>query len=194
MVRAVEVVAYQPVWRAQFEEEAAVLRALLGPQIVSVHHIGSTSVPGLAAKPIIDVLVQVRDIEAVDGLDAQMRAAGYLPRGENGIPGRRYFRRETAGRHTHHVHVYQVGHPRVRDHLAFRDYLAAHPAQAAAYGALKQELAARYPRDIDAYQAGKGAFILMLVERALAWSERAADGAAEPAADRQGAPTAGQDS
>ena len=191
MVRVVEVVPYQPAWRERFEEEAATLRALLGPQIVSVHHIGSTSVPGLAAKPIIDVLVQVRDIEAVDGLDAQMRASGYLPRGENGIPGRRYFRKGTAERHTHHVHVYQVGHPRVRDHLAFRDYLAAHPAQAAAYGALKQELAARHRYDIDAYQAGKGPFIQTLVDRAMAWSRRA--GAAEPTAEGPDAPTAGQD-
>jgi GrpB-like predicted nucleotidyltransferase (UPF0157 family) len=169
VVRRVEVFPHHPAWRDHYRREASALCTLWGERILSVHHVGSTSVPGLSAKPTIDVLVVVRDLCELDALDDQMRARGYEPRGEHGIPGRRYFVKRDGERHTHHIHAYEPGHPQIRDHLAFRDYLMRHPAEAAAYGTLKEQLAARYPCDMDAYVAGKDGFVRALVERAVAW-------------------------
>jgi GrpB-like predicted nucleotidyltransferase (UPF0157 family) len=137
--------------------------------LISIHHIGSTSVPGLAAKPIIDIMPVVRDIEQVDKYDPEMLRLGYFPQGENTIPGRRYFRYGVSPNFTRHIHAYQPDHPEVERHLAFCAYLTAHPADAAVYGALKAEMAQRFPDDIEGYMAGKDGLIRELLEKALAW-------------------------
>ena len=174
-LRRVEVVPYDPAWVDAFLEGAADLERLLGGEIVAVHHIGSTSVPGLAAKPIIDMLVEVRDIAAIDGYDDIMRAAGYLPKGEHGLARRRFFIRGTGVTRSHHVHVYAVGDHSLRRHLAFRDYLRCHPKECAAYAALKYALARRFPTDAAGYVDGKADFVLALEARALAWADRKTD-------------------
>ncbi len=167
--RQVVVVPYDPTWPARFEAEAARLRKVFGPLVCAVHHIGSTSVVGLPAKPIIDILLEVRDIQAVDACDAAMVALGYEPKGEYGIPGRRYFRKGQT-RRTHHVHAFQHDNRvEIERHLAFRDYLRAHAAEAHRYAQLKQELARRHPRDIEAYMDGKDALVKELERRALEW-------------------------
>jgi GrpB-like predicted nucleotidyltransferase (UPF0157 family) len=171
VVRRVILVPYDPAWPRLYEEEAALWRRLLGGLLVDVAHIGSTAVPGLLAKPTIDLLITVLDVPQLDGLNEALTAAGYLPRGEHGIPGRRYFVRGTPERHTHHAHAFAVGSPEVARHLAFRDYLRAHPADAAAYARLKERLARRFPADPAAYTDGKGAFIRRVEARALAWRE-----------------------
>lgn len=90
-MRTVVIVPYDDKWPEMFEIESLLIKTLLGAVAVSVHHIGSTSVPGLSAKPIIDILVEVTDINELDAYNLAMVSAGYIPRGENGIPGRRYF-------------------------------------------------------------------------------------------------------
>lgn len=104
-----------------FKEEAAKLQTIFGNEIVDIHHIGSTSVPGLKAKPIIDIMPVVRDINTVDNYNIYMQEIGYEPKGENGIPKRRYFQKGGENR-THHVHIYQTGSYEIKRHLAFRDY------------------------------------------------------------------------
>jgi GrpB-like predicted nucleotidyltransferase (UPF0157 family) len=100
-----------------------------------------------------------------------MESLGYHPMGEFGIPGRRYFRRLTpAGDRTHHVHAFQQGSPHIPRHLAFRDYLRAHPAVATEYGELKQRLAQAHPQDLEAYMAGKDPFIKQTETKALEWA------------------------
>ena len=101
-MRDMTVVDYDPSWPAAYEAEIDRLRAVLDDVIVRTHHIGSTAVPGLAAKPVIDVLLEVRDLDSLDAHDEAMREIGYEPRGEFGIPGRRYYTRraETGGRTT----------------------------------------------------------------------------------------------
>ncbi len=133
MTRQVRVVPYDPAWPAEARAEAARLKAVLGEEAVAVHHFGSTAVPGLAAKPIIDLLVEVRDIDGIDAFNTALAALGYEARGENGIPGRRYFVRGSPDVHTHHVHMFQAGGMEVTRHLAVRDYLRARPAEAEAY-------------------------------------------------------------
>lgn len=121
--------------------------------------------PGLAAKPIIDIMPGVEDINRARGpLVAAMEGLGYESLGEYGIVGRLYFRRGEP--RSHHVHVFEVGHPEWRKHLLFRDYLRAHPEVAAEYGALKRELASAHRTDRAAYTDAKGPFIARILELA----------------------------
>ena len=165
MAADIIVVEYDPDWPARFVEEHARLAETFGDDAVMIEHIGSTAVPGLAAKPIIDILVAARRLPLPVSRIAAMEGVGYEHLGEYGIPGRVYFRRRSPRPRTHHVHVYAVGSDRIRDHLVFRDYLRAHPADAARYAKLKRELASQ-GLDATAYGSGKSAFIAELVERA----------------------------
>ena len=170
--RPVVVVDHQASWAAQFEAEAVAIHRALATEVVYIHHIGSTAVSGLAAKPIIDILPVVRDVSVLDGAGAAALARwGYEARGEYGLAGRRYFVKVDARRGAHqvHVHAYAVGHPDIARHLAFRDYLRHQSSVAAAYGRLKAALAEQHPRDIEAYMDGKDAFVKEQEERALAW-------------------------
>jgi GrpB-like predicted nucleotidyltransferase (UPF0157 family) len=159
-----------PQWVKDFEVEAAQIALALGSNVVHIHHIGSTSIPNIYAKPVIDLLVEVNDIGQVDTCNSAMAALGYTAMGEYGIPKRRYFRKDsTEGVRTHHVHVFGVGSPDVAQHLAFRDFLIAHPDCAQQYSELKRTLAAQYPHDIEEYMDGKDEFIKTMEHRALQW-------------------------
>ncbi len=172
MSRQIEVVAYDPSWPQRFSAEADQLRAVFGAEVVAIHHIGSTSVPGLAAKPIIDILLEVADIERVDAHNDAMRALGYDPRGELGLPRRRYFPKTIDGVRLVHVHTWQTGDPEIDRHLAVRDYLRAHPAEADAYGQLKQRVSAEVAGDSERYVAGKDAYVVALQARAVTWTNK----------------------
>ena len=162
----VRVVAYDPAWPGRFEREAAAFRAAIPAPLARIEHIGSTSVPGLAAKPVIDVLVGVASVESLDGV----AVTGYHVWGEHGITGRRFFTRAGPdGRRICNLHAFALDDPGFARHLAFRDYLRAHPAVADEYGGLKLRVAAAAP-GIDAYMDGKDAFIKRHEALALAWS------------------------
>jgi GrpB-like predicted nucleotidyltransferase (UPF0157 family) len=163
---------YSPQWPAEFDREAEKLRSLLGDALVAVHHIGSTSIPGMAAKPIIDLLPLARDITLVDERTAALQEAGYEAWGEYGLPGRRYFTRDRGAHRTHNVHVYQAGSPAVERHLAFCAYLRSHEQARREYEALKREVYARHPADITAYNGGKDAWIKRLEPLAIDWYRR----------------------
>ena len=155
----VEIVEYNPGWPRLFECEAAAIREACGPWVVEVHHVGSTAVPGLAAKPVLDVMpVAAGPAEAREAVSG-MTSLGYRYRGENGIAGRCYFDKAVDGRTVAHVHMFPLGHPAIRTHLAFRDYLRTHPDAARDYERLKRELAAKHRNDRDAYTDAKAAFI-----------------------------------
>jgi len=167
--RIIEVVPYQPNWPYLYRQEARQIAAALGGEIVLIHHIGSTAIPGIMAKPVIDCLIEVRDIEQVDAYNEAMITLGYDPRGENGISGRRYFNKLRGNTHTHHLHIFQVGHPEINRHLDFRDYLRAHPAKAQAYSQLKASLAQNYRYDASAYTDAKSAFVRDIDQCASEW-------------------------
>lgn len=169
MAQHVKVTAYNPAWPQMYEEEKKLIMQVLGLQLVSIYHIGSTSVPGLAAKPIIDIMPVVRDIGRVDQLQRQFEAIGYEYMGEFGIPGRRYLRKGGDER-THQIHIFEAGNKKdVLRHLAVRDYLRLHQEDCKAYGELKSGLAGEYPENIEAYCEGKDAFVRDLEEKAVAW-------------------------
>ena len=166
----VHVVPPDPRWGNCFDAEAAAIRAVLGGLPVWVHHIGSTSVPNLCAKPVIDILLEVADIESLDGRCAAFESLGYEVKGEFGIPGRRYYRKDSeSGVRTHQVHAFERSSEGAIRHLAFRDYLMAHPAVAEAYGELKRRLAIRFSEDMEGYIDGKDGFIQEHERRALRW-------------------------
>jgi len=169
-MRKIEVVPYDPAWPAAFEAERALLCDALGDAAIAIHHIGSTSVPGLVAKPILDILVEAANIAALDARDDAVIALGYESKGEFGIPGRRYYRKGGADR-THHIHAFATDDPGLARHLAFRDYLRAHPEIAREYADLKLRVAATCANDIERYMAGKNEFIKRVEAAAIAEAE-----------------------
>ncbi|MDA0365590.1 MAG: GrpB family protein [Chloroflexi bacterium] len=167
------VVDYDHSWPQWFARSAAAIREACGASVIAIEHIGSTSVPGLAAKPILDIMPLLARFE--DGFDCvgALEARGYESRGEFGIPGRHYFTCPAAnGRPPEHVHMYAERADEAIRHRLLRDYLRSHPDRTAAYAALKRELSARYRDDREAYTEAKTDFILETV--ALARGERAA--------------------
>lgn len=169
MSRRIEVVPYNPAWPAIYEQEAQRVASAFGDEIVGMYHIGSTSILGIKAKPVIDIMVVVEDIEKIDDYDSAMQEIGYRPRGELDIPGRRYFSKDTGGIRSHQVHCYPIGHPEIERHLNFRDYLREHDQAAEAYGQLKEELAAQHRYDSHAYTKAKSDFIREMDRRAALW-------------------------
>jgi len=187
MSRIIVVTDYDAAWPLQYQAEAERLRPLFGSAVVAMHHIGSTSVPGLRAKPTIDILVEVAPGVSIEGLYPAMSGLGYDCRGEcldaamPGTPGRHYFSRRTGAAHTHHVHVCHVGHHEVSDYLALRDYLRAHPDEAARYAELKTELTQRFSRDNLGYMRGKDQFVKELIHSARQWRGPATGSLPDPA-------------
>ncbi|MCM1983890.1 GrpB family protein [Lyngbya confervoides] len=170
MIKQVIVVPHHPNWSRQFAQEGQILREELANNLVRLHHGGSTAIPGIHAKPIIDILAEVADLDRVDAQIPRLTTRGYEAMGEYGIPGRRYFRKHNAvGVRTHHLHVFSTGSAEVLRHLAFRDYMIAHPEAAQAYSQLKQRLAVAYPDDIEAYMDGKDSFIKAMEQKSLEW-------------------------
>lgn len=168
-MRNIVIVPYNPLWPDLFWREADKIAVVFGRELVDIHHIGSTFVPGLSAKPIIDMMPVVRDVNDVDSFNPAMERLGYEPRGENGIPGRRYFCKGGDENRTHHVHIFGFENLEVARHLDFRDYLLAHPAEARHYADLKIMLAKQFPHDIESYMDGKDAFIKTIIQKARTW-------------------------
>ena len=157
----VVIVDCDPRWPAMFEEEKVRILATIGPHVVAVEHIGSTAVPGLAAKPIIDILVGIRWLHDARLCIGPLAAIGYeyVPEYEDELPERRYFRKGPPGGRTHHVHMVEVMSDFWDRHLRFRDYLRAHPEEARRYDALKRKLAAKFGADREAYTNAKAEYV-----------------------------------
>lgn len=166
--RIIEVVEYDPRWAEAFRAESAAIQSVLDGLDIRLHHIGSTSVPGLMAKPVIDILIEATDVADLDRYNDAMRSIGYLSKGEFGIPGRRFYLKGLYDR-THHIHAFNHGTPDVIRHLAFRDYLIAHQSVADEYGVLKATIADTCCNDNDAYCEGKAAFVQDHEKKALVW-------------------------
>jgi GrpB-like predicted nucleotidyltransferase (UPF0157 family)/predicted kinase len=154
----VVVTDYDPAWPRRFEERAASIRAALGDLAVAVEHAGSTAVPGLAAKPVLDIDIVVGSAGDVRQAIERLRALGYEHEGDLGVPGREAFA-WPPGTERHHVYVVVAGGRPHAEHVRFRDYLRAHPDVARDYAALKRTLAGRHRDDRDAYTEAKAAFI-----------------------------------
>ena len=162
----IEVVDYDRDWPRQYVAERDRIDAAIGDVALAIEHVGGTAVPGLPAKPVIDLMVGVEDIERAGPAVAGLINLGYeyVPELESQLPDRRYFRRGTP--ESHHVHMVPASSDYFAEHLLFRDYLRTHPQAAEEYGKLKRGLAGRFVNDRDAYRAGKVPFIEMVVAAA----------------------------
>ena len=170
--RDVELVPHNPDWSHQADEEAQRILSGLTFPIIGIYHIGSTSVAGIKAKPILDFVIEVENLEDVIHAVPEFEAIGYESKGEYGIPGRQFFTRDTNGDRTHHLHVFQIGHPDIERHTVFRDFLRANPDAAREYEKLKEKLAKRFPKQSSNYTAAKSDFILSMDEVARYWLEQ----------------------
>ncbi|ATQ68380.1 MULTISPECIES: GrpB family protein [Methylosinus] len=159
---------YDPAWPAIAAGLAARLE-VLGSVLATLHHIGSTSVPGLVAKPIIDLMPVVTDVDALDQLRSRVESLGFEWHGELGIAGRRYCTLDDIGHRRAQLHFFAAGAPNVERHLAFRDYLRAHPEAARDYAREKRRARDLHPNDSHAYGDEKAAWIEEAEKRALLW-------------------------
>lgn len=153
------VVPHDSNWKSRFIAESEKIRFALGEQVVEIHHIGSTAIPGIYAKPVIDMLAVAKNIEELDLCNEAMTELGYEVKGEFGIPGRRYFRKDIEGIRTFQLHIFELGSEQIDRHLAFRDYLNSHPEDAAAYSELKRRLILEHDGDPERYMDGKDGFV-----------------------------------
>lgn len=154
-------------WTSIFLNETQFLKTIFGDKIVRFEHFGSTAVQGMKAKPVIDMMCIVRDIEKIDQFNHKMESLGYDAAGEWGIAGRRLFRKGGENR-THHIHFYQMDNPQIERHLIFRDYLRSHQEEAKKYSRFKEKLAQRFDRTSE-YSPAKSAFVKEMEKRALIW-------------------------
>ncbi len=167
---AIRIVDYDPEWPHEFEREARAIQKALGDLVVRIEHVGSTAVPEVPAKPVVDIQVSVADVEDEASYVAAIESLGVPLRLRE--PEHRYFRPAGDQPRTVHIHVCNAGGEWEREHLLFRDYLRASPDARRAYAQLKQELAERYRDDRLAYTDAKTGFILDTLDDAKVWAER----------------------
>ena len=168
MPREMKLVPYNAEWPAMFAREKEMLAGVFGALVLDIHHFGSTAIAGMPAKPTIDVMVVVRDIEAVDARNHAMTGLGYIPRGEHGIAGRRYFVRWDASgtQHASHIHIYAEGHPHIESELLFRDYLRVDPASCHAYAEVKRIASRRFLYSPAEYEDAKRDCVMKILAKA----------------------------
>jgi GrpB-like predicted nucleotidyltransferase (UPF0157 family) len=166
---AIRIVEADPAWAAAARAELDRLAAALGPVAVRLEHVGSTAVPGLAAKPILDLQLSVAAIEPFVAYAGPLESLGYHFQPDPESPDYHFFGRPRQRPRSHHLHVCEAGSGHERRHLAVRDFLRAHPGEAASYAELKRSVAARHPGDMLGYVAGKDRYVRGLEMRALGW-------------------------
>lgn len=164
--KAIVIAEYNPEWPVHYEQERDAIVRALGSYASQIEHIGSTSVPGLGAKRVIDIGIDLKSYPLPAEAIAAMEVLGYDHMGEYGIPGRHYFRKSSPRRY--HVHAYSPGNPEWEAHILFRDYLRSHPDAARQYEELKRELAARHT-DGNAYAKDKTDFVRETLAKAKEW-------------------------
>lgn len=164
----VEVRDYDPAWKVEFEDEKNVLLQHFPREILEVSHGGSTSVPDMRSKPIIDMFAVVPNLADAESLRERLEALGYHYRGEEGVPGRILFAKGPEEKRTHHLNLVEKTNEQWLNHISLREYYIRHPDVARQYMELKESLAKQFPNDRGDYGKGKKEFIQSVLERARA--------------------------
>lgn len=172
--RRYSVVPYRDEWSALYALEAAIIRATLGDDSISIEHVGSTSVPGLAGKPAIDILAIVRELRAIDSSELALRAVGYAPMGERIAENSRFFKKDAVAsdgfeERLANLYIFPEDHAKTFEMVSVRDYLRAHPHEAKKYTELKERLYRAHPLNYLAYREGIEEFLERLAPKAVAW-------------------------
>ena len=158
---AVRLLPHDPDWADQANREETRILEAIWPAIIEMHHVGSTAIPGIAAKPIIDLVGVGPDLNVIEAARPKIEALGYEWHGEYGLEGRRFctLSEPVTGLRKFHLHCYAAGDHSIHRHLAFRDYLRARPAMAKAYQQMKEDCASKHPKDSNAYTICKDCWI-----------------------------------
>jgi GrpB-like predicted nucleotidyltransferase (UPF0157 family) len=167
---AVRIVDYDRAWPVMAEQELRRIKETVGDVAVRLEHVGSTAVPGLAAKPVIDLQLSVDVMEPRERYVAPLERLGYLFAPAPESPDYHFFAKPPERPRTHHLHVCKTGGEHEFRHVAVRDFLRSHPDEAACYAALKREVVARHPQDRLAYIDGKDEYVMALERRAVTWA------------------------
>ncbi|OPH47266.1 hypothetical protein BC351_12260 [Paenibacillus ferrarius] len=166
MDKSVVIEEYNKDWALEYEQEEGKIKELLGNKAIAIEHIGSTSVQGLGAKPIIDFMVGVNELNEVDEFIEPLVKIGYEYVFHKDFPNRRFFRKGQWRAGTHHLHVYRCGSDEWNNNILFRDYLRTHPDVLRQYNQLKMDLAKKYRNDRTSYTNAKHPFITSVIEEA----------------------------
>jgi len=170
--RPFKLLAYDPTWPKQFKTKAAILFKLLGSEALSIEHIGSTAIPGMIAKPQIDILIIVKDLNRIKDYYDQMQQAGFTPRGDYTGECEEYFTEDAkGGSRLTSIHVLPKGHAWAKDLIDFRDYLRTHPEATYQYLESKRLAAEKYQDNYDAYHKTKRKTITVLRQKAVKWKQ-----------------------
>lgn len=154
-----------------FVDEASCIVLALEEELVDIHHIGSTAVPYMPSRPIIDILTVVQTLEIGEQYDRALATLGYEAAGHFGVSSRRFYARNDQGVRGFHVHVFEIGDPEIQRHTGFRDFLIGHAEDAKAYALLKHALSNHYSDDPESYTNAKSAFIQQTEKRVRAWQD-----------------------
>lgn len=162
----VELEKYNPNWKKEFEKEKKELGKIIRGLYIDIEHVGSTSIPGISAKPIIDILISVKSLKDCDNLLKNLDNAGYSVRYDNAEKGEYLVRKGPEDSRTHYIHVVEDKADRCTEMIIFRDYLINNPEYIEQYQTLKEELASKYKNDRKMYTASKNEFIKMVLDKA----------------------------
>jgi len=169
-MRIIEIVEFSEKWCVEYTNELKSIKAILSQEIIKSYHIGSTAIQGMAAKPIIDILLVVKSLNNIDNYNKELFQLGYEAKGEYGLVGRRFFQKGGDNR-THHVHVFEEGNPEIERHVLFVEYLKCHPKKVMQYEKLKKSLEIKYKYKPSKYSLGKSDFIQLIEREAFEWKK-----------------------
>ena len=167
-MRTIKLESHNLNWSTLYENEVAIISAILSSNLISASHIGSTAISGIRAKPVIDILLEVCSLSEVDKCNKEFEKYGYESKGEFGIKGRRFFQKGGNNR-THHIHAFESGNPEIERHKLFVEFMNTHPEEAFKYEQLKIELANTFMHDPDKYSEGKSKFMQAIDCKAYQW-------------------------
>jgi GrpB-like predicted nucleotidyltransferase (UPF0157 family) len=167
-MRIIKLETHNQNWSGDFEKEATIIKDVLSGNLIAAFHIGSTAITGIKAKPVIDILLEVKSINEIDKHKQEIERLGYEAKGENGIKGRRFFQKGNIER-THHIHIFESGNPEIERHLLFVEFMSSHPHRAVEYEKLKMKLSTLYKEDPEKYSQSKSDFIHNIDVEASTW-------------------------
>jgi GrpB-like predicted nucleotidyltransferase (UPF0157 family) len=164
--RKVQLSHYKPEWKELYKKERKLLRSSIGKYILDIQHVGATSIPGVVAKPIIDIAIGVKSLSIVKRLIKPLKELGYEYKGTAGVPGRHFFPKGSERNRTHYLHMERLGSKNWKNHILFRDYLRRHKEAVKEYNKLKEKLAKEYKNERESYTAKKSVFIQKILKKA----------------------------
>lgn len=162
----VELAEYNSNWKKEYEKEEKLLKEVLGDRIIEIHHIGSTSIEGLKAKPVIDILVVINSLDEITEIEEMLKPYDYENRGQQGVPDRYFFAKSPEDARSHYIHFVEPNSKTYYNQVYFKKYLIEHPEYIKKYCDLKQELAEKYADERPKYTAGKNEFITSVISLA----------------------------